>query len=165
MHDKTAYRPFTKCDTVLNWWRIKHLYDWLINSHYKGASCVNLHVHGLSQLPCLCVLVLSNRRSRDRWLARPPLPWLSTAHAGDVRRSLRVCSVASVFLSVATGIGAVVPYGFGEASARRQNSLDPRGNTPHSREENALCLCGVISSTVNYKPCTVWLIVLFCGCF
>lgn len=31
--------------------------------------------------------------------------------AGDARRSLRVCSVASVFLSAATGIGAVVPDG------------------------------------------------------
>lgn len=93
---------------------------------------------------CVCVCVhegvLSNRRYRDRWLRCPPLPCLSTAHAGVLRRSLRVCSVAGVFLpacvcrgsvlrSAATGIGAAAPDGIRERSASRPNSRDSLGNT------------------------------------
>ncbi len=97
---------------------------------------------------CLCVhaSVLPNRRHGDRWLRCPPHPCLSTAHAGGLRSSLRVCSVAGVFLpacvcrgsvllSAATGIGAAAPDGIRERSASRQRALDSRGNTPDNTQE------------------------------
>lgn len=80
--------------------------------------------------PCACVCLCvhagapSHRRYKDRWLGYPPLPCLSSTHAGILRRSLRVCSVGSVFLSVcaprsaATGVGAAAPDGIRERSAR-----------------------------------------------
>lgn len=74
---------------------------------------------------CVCAGAPSHRRYKDRWLGYPPLPCQSSAHAGVLRRSLRVCSVGSVFLSAcaprsaATGIGAAAPDGIRARSASR----------------------------------------------
>lgn len=43
----------------------------------------------------------------DRWLRRPPRPCSSCSPAGALRRSLRVCSVAGVFLPACVCHGSV----------------------------------------------------------
>lgn len=99
---------------------------------------------------CLCLhagIVLSNRHCGDRWLRCPPHPCLSTAHAGALRRSLRVCSVVGVFLpacvcrgsvslSAVTGIGAAAPDGIREGSASRQRARTHVG-TPQTTQEKS----------------------------
>lgn len=80
----------------------------------------------------------------DRWLRCPPRPCSSCSPAGALRRSLRVCSVAGVFLPACVCHGSVSlhsdrdwccgPDGIRERSASRQ-SLESLGNTPPDNAE------------------------------